>query len=117
VGPHLEIRKQCSNFVFVTDAGIEPKFSDFLADIHAHKSSAELSVESSKLFERILAQSSQSLNGVTVESLFAFLSKLRLEEAIGNAHDLDGVKALLASRIFDSSEVDRRKQEKLAGNS
>jgi hypothetical protein len=96
----------CSNFVFVTDAGIETKFSGFLADIHAHKSLAELSAESSMLFERILAQSSQALNGVSAESLFAFLSKLRVEEAIGNAQDLDGVKALLASRIFDSSEVD-----------
>ena len=96
----------CSNFIFVTDAGIDPQFSDFLADVHGHECSTELSAESGKIFDRILAQSSQSLDGVTAESLFAFLSKLRVEEAIGSAQDLDGVKALLASRIFDSSEVD-----------
>lgn len=96
----------CKNFIFVTDAGIESDFSNFLTDVHAHKCSTELSAESGKIFERILAQSSQSLDGVTAESLFAFLSKLRVQEAIGSAQDLDGVKALLASQIFDSSEVD-----------
>ncbi len=96
----------CHSFVFVTDAGIESDFAALLNDVHACMSPGKLSGASATLFQRIVAQSAQTLTGVTESSLFSCLSILRIGDAIGSAQDLDGVKALLASRVFDSSEVD-----------
>jgi hypothetical protein len=67
---------------------------------------SELSLGSGSIFRRVLSQTQQTLTEVTEQSLFSFLSKLLISDAVGSAQDLAGVKALLANRVFESSEVD-----------
>ena len=97
---------KCRRFVFVTDAGIQSDLADFLTEVSTCTAAGQLSGPSQIIFQRVLSQASQTLNGVTNESLFNFLSKLTVGDAVGTVQDLEAVKLLLANRVYDSSEVD-----------
>jgi hypothetical protein len=96
----------CGRFIFVTDAGVESELKEFLSAVHGCSSIEELSGTARIAFDRILAQASQSLAALTNVGLFTFLSKVQIRDAVGTVQDFEAVKAILASRIYDASEVD-----------
>jgi hypothetical protein len=97
---------KCGRFVFVTNAGIESDLADFLCEVSTCSSASQLSAASQAKFQRIFSQASCTLKGVTSDSLFTFLSNLRMGDAVGTVQDLEAVKLLLANRVYESSEVD-----------
>jgi Cap4 dsDNA endonuclease len=101
----------CRRFVFVTDNAIDKQFQTLLDDLRSVLSVDKLQNQSRVDFDRIKVQTSQALQGITDESLFTFLRKLEVQDALGVVKDLADTRVLIASRISDLSEIDLKQSE------
>jgi hypothetical protein len=102
---------RCGSFEFITNAGIAIELTNLLEDARQLDSADKLPEKSEEIFAKVMVQAKGTFPEITDKTLFGFLQRLIVKEALGEVQNLNETKILIAGRISTASEVDLQMSE------
>jgi hypothetical protein len=105
---HKSFGKNCAGLAFVTNGGIEPALSSFLADLHAAETPAGIQGEALHTFGHIARAYTTGAQPLapSADDLFSWLRSLTVHTDQGHLENPDSALLELADVVLNYSEVE-----------